>query len=89
MTYTLALALVVALCLLAAPTVLGLYLQRLPVAPDCPCCRALTREASIAALSDRWVGTAVATMVRECTSCGWRGRMRWRWAPSRMGPNGT
>lgn len=64
-----------------APLLVLRYLQRLPEAPACPTCRAVTRAESV-----RW---SVATLLpilgttyrAECTRCGWRGRMRWRWAP--------
>lgn len=65
---------------LAVPFVLLAYFQRLPVAPSCPLCRALTRERE-----SRWGALPVVTLLPttylgECTRCGWHGRMRWRWA---------
>jgi Zn ribbon nucleic-acid-binding protein len=83
MAHLLTLSLLVVLCL-AAPTLAWWYLQRLPFAPDCPTCRAVTRQAGDGVLADRWVMAAVAIAHRECTRCGWRGRMRWRWAPTRI-----
>ena len=66
--------------LVALPFVLNRYLQRLPSAPICPACQAVTRERP----SGGWVAHAwpalAMTVVRECVRCGWAGRMRWRWA---------
>lgn len=66
--------------LIALPVALCLYLQRLPVAPACPSCRAVTREVSRGWSSLQMVPALATTFLGECTRCGWRGRMRWRWA---------
>lgn len=73
---------VAAVLLLVAlvPAAVQLYLHRLPVAPSCPSCRSTTRVVQAAALL-RWVPALPATSLGECGACGWRGRMRWRWAP--------
>ena len=71
---------------LAAPGILLHYLSRLPDAPACPACRAVTCEAVsrvTPVLGDRLWAVLDATPPRNCTECGWRGRMRWRWAPER------
>lgn len=72
-----------ALCAVA-PLLLLRYVQQLPVAPACPACRAVTRAEPF-----RWslahVLPLLGTTYRaECTRCGWRGRMRWRWAPKSL-----
>jgi hypothetical protein len=82
MTYAVTLGLL-ALFGLGAPVLVWWYVQRLPFAPDCPSCRAVTRQASEGVVLTRWILGAATTVVRECTSCGWHGRMRWRWAPTR------
>lgn len=73
----------VQLLVIATPVLAALYLRTLPEAPACPGCSAVTRIAS----QDRF-GHLLREMrvsaVRECTRCGWRGRMRWRWAPRRI-----
>jgi len=56
------------------------YVQRLPVAPTCPSCRAVTRESGARAWAAQIVPALAVTFVGECSRCGWRGRMRWRWA---------
>jgi hypothetical protein len=76
------LVLLVALAL-AAPLFLLHYLSRLPDAPGCPTCRAVTCEGRSGfppSVLDRFCALLEATPVRSCTSCGWAGRMRWRWA---------
>lgn len=64
----------------AVPLLVGSYLGRLPEAPACPECRALT----LARPEAGWflIARLVPVTLRECTQCGWRGRMRWRWARS-------
>ena len=64
---------------LAAPVLLHLYVNRLPVAPACPWCRATTREVPELVLA-RWLPAFLVTSRGECAECGWRGRMRWQWA---------
>ena len=67
------------MALLVVPIALQLYLYRLPSAPSCPTCRATTRPLQEWIVL-RWVPALAATSLGECTACGWRGRMRWRWA---------
>lgn len=66
--------------LLAGVVALGHYVQRLPVAPACPCCSAVTRVNHSGPDPLRFVPHFVATSLGECTRCGWSGRMRWKWA---------
>lgn len=65
---------------LAAPFLLLAYIQRLPVAPACPACRAVTRESEGTGLLLQAIVFLPTTFVGECSRCGWKGRMRWRWA---------
>lgn len=78
---------VVVLAALAAPVFAVHYLVRLPEAPACPTCRRVTTgtvdRAHVGA--ERLLAILWATQVRRCTACGWRGRMRWRWALEREG----
>lgn len=64
----------------AAPLLVLAYIQRLPVAPACPSCRAVTREIDRKWLPAWAIHLLSTTYLGECTRCGWRGRMRWRWA---------
>ena len=75
MTITLCLTLIA-----AAPFLIHRYVRRLPVAPACPCCSATTRQFTHAGDFFRFVPQLTATTLGECTRCGWRGRMRWKWA---------
>ncbi|MDB4947786.1 MAG: hypothetical protein JWM27_435 [Gemmatimonadetes bacterium] len=61
------------------------YVHRLPVAPECPRCRAVTAERPRGTALDRLCGALAATPVRRCGRCGWSGRMRWRWAAQHVG----
>lgn len=73
---------------LAAPLFLFHYLRRLPEAPACPACRSVTCEAVVRgapSVMDRAWALLHATPVRSCTTCGWEGRMRWRWATRETG----
>lgn len=63
------------------------YAAGLPEAPACPQCHAISREAHGWAV-ERLFTRVSATAVRECARCGWRGRMRWRWALSPSGGMG-
>jgi hypothetical protein len=67
----------------AAPLVAQLYVRRLPVAPVCPACSSVAREIDSGDLL-RFLPLLATTFVGECSGCGWRGRMRWRWAPRRV-----
>lgn len=77
----------VAIAALAAPVLALHYLTRLPEAPACPTCRRITTQHELGRGSgaDRLLAVLSATQVRRCTVCGWRGRMRWRWAMLREG----
>jgi hypothetical protein len=69
---------------IALPYLLQYYIARLPAAPACPSCRAVTRETSSVWLwLDRFPSLAT-TYIGECNRCGWRGRLRWRWAARRV-----
>ena len=73
------------LALAAGPFLAALYLTRLPYAPECPHCRAVTHvRMGGAGPLDRLCALATATPVRSCTRCGWAGRMRWKLAPERV-----
>lgn len=72
-----------AFAVFAAPVLAALYLGRLPYAPECPDCRAVTSARGRAGPLDRLCAMAAATPVRSCTRCGWAGRMRWKLAPER------
>lgn len=66
--------------LAAAPIMIRFYIRALPVAPACPCCSATTRQSYGAADALRFLPHLTATSLGECGRCGWRGRMRWKWA---------
>lgn len=66
--------------LYSAATLLTRYVENLPEAPACPDCRRVTRQA----IGPRFAAALPMlemTVLRECHRCGWRGRMRWRFAP--------
>jgi hypothetical protein len=75
----LAMALAVSVLLFMGPSLLRQYVERLPEAPSCPACRSTTRQSLSSVVGD-WIPALSMTVVRECARCGWRGRMRWRWA---------
>ncbi len=79
----LTIVLCLALAVVAAPGLAALYLARLPFAPECPSCRAVTSPHRGRSAVDRLVAMAAATPVRKCARCGWAGRMRWKLAPQR------
>jgi hypothetical protein len=68
----------------AIPALVQLYFRRLPVAPMCPACSSVAREIESGGDPLRWLPPLATTFVGECAGCGWRGRMRWRWAPRRV-----
>ena len=74
----------VVVAVLMVPAMVQLYVHRLPVAPSCPTCRRTTRPMSEWQVA-RLVPALAATSLGECTRCGWRGRMRWRWAARPVG----
>jgi hypothetical protein len=79
----LTIVLCLALAAVAAPGLAALYLARLPFAPECPHCRAVTSPHRGRGAVDRLVAVMAATPVRKCARCGWAGRMRWKLAPQR------
>jgi hypothetical protein len=67
----------------AAPFLIDLYLRRLPIAPACPSCAAVARQAALQRLQvsvSPWIPAFGRTFVAECVRCGWKGRMRWKLA---------
>ena len=74
------LAAALAVLLLLAHRLLQRYRERLPLAPTCPHCRALTRPLGSGELLARLLPLLADTCRGECVRCGWRGRMRWKWA---------
>ena len=74
----------VILAVLLLPAMVQLYVHRLPEAPACPSCRRTTRPMGEGHAA-RLVPALAATTLGECTRCGWRGRMRWRWAARTAG----
>lgn len=71
---------VLALTLLAAAgsAYALVHLARLPMAPACPHCRSVTGQRSRPGLLDRAFAAVADAVARECSHCGWAGRMRWR-----------
>ena len=67
----------------ALPVAAQHYLSRLPYAPECPHCRAVTGQRQAAGVADRLAALLAATPVRHCARCGWAGRMRWKLARER------
>ena len=67
-----------------ASWVLTRYVGRLPYAPECPHCRAVTGQRLAHGRLEHLYARMTATAVRSCTRCGWAGRMRWRLAPERV-----
>ncbi|HEU4457383.1 MAG TPA: hypothetical protein VFR81_30215 [Longimicrobium sp.] len=74
--------------MLVAPLAASHYLARLPYAPECPRCRAVTSPPSRIGAADRLYARLAATSVRRCGRCGWGGRMRWRLAEERIRRHG-
>ncbi|HEX9938550.1 MAG TPA: hypothetical protein VGB15_15540 [Longimicrobium sp.] len=74
----------VLIALAATPWVASHYVGRLPYAPECPYCNAVTGQTAPHGWIDRIFATAAATPVRSCSRCGWAGRMRWRLAQERI-----
>jgi hypothetical protein len=60
------------------------YAHRLPYAPECPRCSAVTAQTATPGVRDRAAALLAATPVRSCARCGWAGRMRWRLAHERV-----
>jgi hypothetical protein len=80
---TLFLALV-AICL-ASPLIADWYLRHLPVAPACPSCRWVAKQAAVQPTFPGVIPSFARTFLAECGRCGWRGRMRWTLARSTAG----
>ncbi|HET7230340.1 MAG TPA: hypothetical protein VFJ16_10075 [Longimicrobium sp.] len=66
------------------PFAVAHYRGRLPYAPECPHCRAVTSQSHGHGLVDQICAVLAATPVRSCARCGWAGRMRWRLAHERV-----
>lgn len=66
------------------PRTLTQYVHRLPYAPECPHCHAVTGQTAAHGAIDRVCALLAATPVRHCSRCGWTGRMRWRLAHERV-----
>jgi len=81
LTWLLAWVLVLAVAVAVTPRMLSNYVGRLPFAPECPHCHAVTSHTARHRLADRLCALIDATPVRTCARCGWAGRMRWRLAP--------
>jgi hypothetical protein len=75
-----AFGIVIAVALLPA---VRLLTGRLPVAPACPACRAVTAEGGGSWPFERALTQLSMTSLRSCARCGWNGRMRWRLAADR------
>jgi hypothetical protein len=75
---------VLLVAVMAAPWVVTHYLGRLPYAPECPHCNAVTGQRPAQGAFERAYEALTASAVRSCTRCGWAGRMRWRLAPERV-----
>lgn len=58
-------------------------LSGLPYAPECPTCRGLTCATIRLSRVDRVLAACGGADARQCTRCGWQGRMRWRLATAR------
>ena len=80
----LTIVLCIVLAAVAGPVFATYYLVRLPYAPECPHCRAVTSAHLGGGVVDRLCAMAAATPVRSCARCGWAGRMRWKLAPQRV-----
>jgi hypothetical protein len=65
--------------MMSGTSLLSRYVQNLPEAPACPSCQRVTRQA-IASRIVYLLPMLEMTALRECHRCGWRGRMRWRFA---------
>jgi hypothetical protein len=74
------LTLLLVTALLAAPYLVHQYVARLPWAPTCPSCRAVTREVLSRWSPIEFMPSLASTSLSECGVCGWRGRMKWKWA---------
>ncbi|CAN5725233.1 hypothetical protein BH23GEM8_BH23GEM8_23250 [soil metagenome] len=72
------------MALLASPFLVHQYVARLPWAPTCPSCRAVTREVLSRWSAIAFVPSFASTSLSECGVCGWRGRMKWKWARERF-----
>jgi hypothetical protein len=68
------------LVMLAAPVLIDRYVRHLPVAPACPTCACVARQAQVGPRLMAWIPAFGRTFLAECGRCGWRGRMRWKLA---------
>jgi hypothetical protein len=69
---------------LAASWLAAHYLVNLPFAPECPACKCVTAQRPGASRADRLFAQLSGADARQCTRCGWSGRMRWRLAEERV-----
>jgi len=60
------------------------YLVSLPWAPECPTCKCVTSRPARTGRLDRLFAQLGGAELRQCTRCGWSGRMRWRLAAERV-----
>jgi hypothetical protein len=74
--------------LMVAPLLIERYVRQLPAAPACPCCRGTAHEVGLPGAVAALIPTLARTFRAECGRCGWRGRMRWRFAPDSVRRNG-
>lgn len=56
---------------------------RLPSAPQCPDCRAMTSECETRAFVTRAIPHSTPVTLRSCSRCEWKGYMQWRSASAR------
>lgn len=80
----LAMVLVLLVMVITVVWMLSRYVGRLPYAPECPHCWAITGQRPAHGWPEYLCERLTATAVRTCARCGWAGRMRWRLAPERV-----
>ena len=79
-----AFVLVLLVALMLAQWMLARWVGRLPYAPGCPHCHAVTGQRPAHGRLELLYARFTATAARTCTRCGWAGWMRWRLAPERV-----
>ena len=77
-------ALVLLVMAMLFPWMLARWVGRLPWAPECPHCRAVTGQRPADDRLEDLYARLTATAAHTCTRCGWAGRMRWRLAAERV-----
>jgi hypothetical protein len=70
--------------MLAATWFAAQYMVSLPYAPECPACKRVTAQCTRTSRADRLFAQLSGADARQCTRCGWAGRMRWRLAEERV-----